>query len=150
MKEFEFAIDINPDNNLPAIPRINATFGRINVLLGANGTGKSRALNFIRFIPETFQCPGPAVYIEGGRVIPIPRMIGYNNDTFNQFGTLERAKATFVSRRLQSLSQRISDPFYLLDRKEADAKILHSEEVTKWQANGQQGSCPLLGESPLA
>src|ERR1044071_9310753 len=92
MPEHNYKINISSDDGL-GIPNIDAYFGRITVLLGANGTGKSRALK--RLCDQSFNFglrPQAVVYMEGGRVIPIPKALKYDTLTYEQFGTLQQAK----------------------------------------------------------
>src|ERR1044071_7878487 len=114
MPEHNYKINISSDDGL-GIPNIDAYFGRITVLLGANGTGKSRALKRL--------C--------------------------DQFGTLQQAKKTLESKRRGKAADRAKDVFYLLERKDTEAKILHSDEVTKWKKGGCNGPCPDIQESQL-
>ena len=73
MNEITYPIEVTPTTHGLGMPHIKTEFGRITVLLGANGTGKSRALKAIRGMTASFgQENRPAVYIEGGRVITIP------------------------------------------------------------------------------
>lgn len=65
------------DLNLPAIPQEGqAAFvgqlGRVSVLLGANGSGKSR---LVRRVAQMAELPGGAthaIFVEGGRAIAPP------------------------------------------------------------------------------
>lgn len=140
---FEF-----PPDPIAGTPSIQVQFGRVNVVLGSNGTGKSRVLRTLRDSGVRFGGRTP-VYIEGGRVINVPFTLNLDQNTFQNFGTITRAQNTFRSRRLQSLSNRHSDAFFLLDRRSAQSKISHSEEVSKWQAGGGSGPCPVVEEDAI-
>jgi energy-coupling factor transporter ATP-binding protein EcfA2 len=138
---------------LPADPLIGAQplpvqFSRVNVVLGTNGTGKSRVLRTLRDSGASFGGRTP-VYIEGGRVINLPATLNFDHNTYNTFGTIGRALNTFRSRRLQALSSRTADAFYLLERKGAQSKILHSEAVTKWQGGDRSTPCPIVEKDAL-
>jgi hypothetical protein len=150
MNDHNYVIQISPSTHGVAVPQIDAYFGRITVLLGSNGTGKSRALQCIRSMSYNFGGGSrPVVYIEGGRVIDIPSAIMFDYQTYTEFGTLQRAKQTFTGRRLSSLRQRTKDAFYLLERRSDALKITHSDAVTEWQRNGALGECPVLEDDPL-
>jgi ABC-type branched-subunit amino acid transport system ATPase component len=150
MNDHNYLIQISSSTHGVAVPQINAYFGRITVLLGSNGTGKTRALQCLRSMSSSFGGENrPVVYIEGGRVIDIPPTIAFDYQTYSEFGTLQRAKQTFAGRRLSSLRQRTKDAFYLLERRSDALKITHSDAVTEWQRNGALGECPELEDDPL-
>jgi len=149
MNDVKYPIEISPANG-QGIPFISADFGRITVLLGSNGTGKSRALKIIRGMSSSFgEANRPQVYIEGGRVIAPPTMLTYDYNTYAEFGTYDKAKQTYKNRRLSPLVQRNKDVFYLLERRSESQKVRHSEAVSSWQATGSVGSCPAIEDDPL-
>jgi ABC-type branched-subunit amino acid transport system ATPase component len=145
--ETNFRIEL-PGNPAVGLPALSATFGRMNVILGSNGTGKSKVLRHIRDSRAAFDERSP-VYIEGGRVINIPQAIAWDHQTFNEFGTLAKAQRSFKNRRLQGLATRVRDAFFLLERKAQQQKIAHSDAVVAWTEGGMGGPCPPLGEDPL-
>jgi ABC-type lipoprotein export system ATPase subunit len=150
MSEHNYAVDIESTIHVAGVPKITGHFGRITVLLGANGTGKSRVLRRLRDTSSSiFGEDRSPVYIEGGRVIVIPNAIGIDLFSFNQFGTLQLAYQTFRTNRLTPTSNRSRDAFYLLARKDAVAKEQHSDAVTEWQRNGCAGTCPSIEETQL-
>src|ERR1700681_1036865 len=142
-----YRIEVSGNPNI-GVPAIAATLGRINVILGSNGTGKSKALKQLRDLRANFGDRSP-VYIEGGRVINIPHAITFDHQTFNEFGTFSKAQKAFRSRRFQSLAVRTRDAFFLLERKGQQLKVAHSDAVVEWQGAGARGPCPVLGEDPL-
>jgi ABC-type branched-subunit amino acid transport system ATPase component len=149
MDEHYYHVEMSAQQGV-GIPQISANFGRITVLLGSNGTGKSRALRQIRDRVGAFGEPSrPVVYIEGGRVITIPGAISYDFNTFNEFGTVQRARNTFKSRRLAGMAARTRDAFYLLERRGVELKTQHSDAVSEWQRSGCSGECPHIEENPL-
>lgn len=100
MMNSKYPIQINSAPQ-QGIPSISAEFGRITVLLGSNGTGKSRALKQIRSLTSSFgETNRPAVYIEGGRVITLPSALAYDWAAYSQFGgTYLSANSSYKNRR---------------------------------------------------
>ena len=147
---FKYPIQVNSAPQ-QGIPSISAEFGRITVLLGSNGTGKSRALKQIRGMTNSFgETNRPAIYIEGGRVITLPNALTYDYNTYNQFGgPYVNATSNYRSRRMLPLLERNKDIFYLLERRADAQKVKHSEAVTLWQLNSCLGVCPTAEPDPL-
>jgi ABC-type branched-subunit amino acid transport system ATPase component len=123
---------------------------RVNVILGANGAGKSKALVEIKGqVPTLF--PGKtAVFIEGGRAIKLPASFKANRNNFSQYETLSLATTTHKGKTQNGISDRITDTFMLLDRKGEELTRLHSDAVTKWMKDGKNGDCPEREEPPLS
>ena len=132
------------------LPAKEFELSRVNVILGANGAGKSKALTEIKSnVPSLF--PGKtAVFIEGGRAIKLPAAFKANRSNFSQYETLELAKSTHKGKTQSGISDRITDTFMLLDRKGEELTRLHSDKVTEWIRNGSQGECPQREEPPLS
>ena len=64
-----FMLNIAPTTTIAGCPHIRCECGRITVLLGANGTGKSQALRLLKDSAATFGADRKRVYVEGGRVV---------------------------------------------------------------------------------
>lgn len=95
-------------------------------------------------------CPGKkAVYIEGGRAISLQNTLQLTNRNFNQYQDYTRARNTYEGKRQAKLSDRVHDALMVLERKELAIKAAHSDEVEAWNANGQNGQCPVREVPPL-
>ena len=57
------------DGNAAGTRALDAEFGRVNVILGANGTGKSKTIIALIQQAAIFGSGRPVVYVEGGRVV---------------------------------------------------------------------------------
>lgn len=124
-------------------------FQRINVILGANGAGKSKLLTEIRDNVGKITSGKKAVYIEGGRTIQIRDILQLDHSNFGQFDRFESAMITYQSKRDQLLASRVFDALIVLDKKETQLKIAHSDSVEKWMEEGQTGKYPKRKQPPL-
>lgn len=124
-------------------------FQRINVILGANGAGKSKLLTEIR--DNVWQITGgkKSVYIEGGRTIKIRDILQLDHTNFGQFDRYESAVSTYLNKRNQLLADRVFDALIVLDKKQAQLKSAHSDSVEKWVEEGKNGECPKRTQPPL-
>jgi len=127
----------------------NFEFGRINILLGANGTGKSAVLNKIKSSPHFFSDRTDIAFIEGGRTLSIPATLAMDRNNLG-FSTLHQAENQHKSKRLGKLSERIKDALFALDRKGDLEYRNHSEAVELWEGNGSKDKCPKRNETPLS
>jgi ABC-type lipoprotein export system ATPase subunit len=124
-------------------------FGRVNVILGANGAGKSKLLTEIRDQAAQITNGKKAVYIEGGRTIKIKDVLQLDHTNFGQFDRYESAFSTYQNKRNQFLAERVFDALMVLDKKEAQLKSAHSDAVEKWIEAGHKGECPKRKQPPL-
>jgi ABC-type cobalamin/Fe3+-siderophores transport system ATPase subunit len=134
---------------LSRLPEQEFIFNRINILLGANGTGKSKLLKELRDTASNFYGNKTVIFVEGGRTIKLTNSLKLNRDNFQQYGTLEIANQTFQNKRKATLSDRVMDALLLLDRMGEEIRGEHSDKVTQWQKGGQAGPMPLREEPPL-
>lgn len=125
------------------------TFKRVNILLGANGTGKSKTLQELRDRANEFYPGKTIVYVEGGRSIALTDTLEVNRQNFETYKTLEKTENAHKKKRTTTLSSRVFDALMLLDRKGQEIKDKHSDKVDEWQKNGQQGQPPVREEPPL-
>ena len=72
---------------LTKYPNYTFCFNRINVILGANGSGKSSTLVGIKNIAHINFKNLTTIYIEGGRTIRLPDSLTLNAATINNFST---------------------------------------------------------------
>lgn len=122
---------------------------RVNVILGANGAGKSQLLTEIRDNSHNVTGGKKVVYIEGGRTIKIQDVLQLDYSNFSQFDRYESALNTYQSKRNQLLASRVFDALIYLDKKEAQLKSAHSDAVEAWVELGQKGEYPKRKQPPL-
>jgi energy-coupling factor transporter ATP-binding protein EcfA2 len=134
---------------LSRLPEEEFVFNRINILLGANGTGKSKLLKELRDRAPQLFGNRTVIFVEGGRTIKLTNSLQLNRNNFQQYGTLQQANQTFQNKRKATLSDRVMDALLLLDRMGQEIRGEHSDKVNEWQKNGQNGSMPLREEPPL-
>lgn len=98
---------------------------RINILLGANGSGKS---TFLKQIVEEFKSSQRVIYVEGGRTIQLP---GRLSDMM-MHDPLERIEKEIENQNTKSLSGRLGRLIGVLYKKAADAdlKFLRGKKLT--------------------
>lgn len=131
------------------LPDISFTFERVNILLGANGTGKSKTLKELKESAGGFFPGRSVIYVEGGRTIKLVNTLELNRNNFQNYNTLERAKTTYTQKRKNTLSERVIDALMLLDREGQEIKSSHSDAVHQWDKDGRQGNVPGRQEPPL-
>lgn len=137
--------------NSPRLGNKEIIFDRINVFLGANGTGKSKLLEEIRNSATTaFSVTQKnLIYVEGGRTIKITGSLKLTRQNFEQYQTTQTTEDTRTNKLQQGIADRIQDSLILLDRKGQELKSKHSDEVDLWTKNNYEGNCPLRKEPPL-
>jgi len=138
------------DYSFPASRRsgIPLQLNRINVFLGANGTGKSQILKEIKANYGVFG--KDPIYVEGGRSLFLIDNLTLNNGNFNQFANLERAKFQNKHQHVnENLVDRIQNELHLIDLLDQETKREHSDDVTEWFKNGSHGECPKRKPSPF-
>ena len=131
------------------LPEHQFTFNRVNLLLGANGTGKSKLLKELKENAPRFYPGRSIIFVEGGRTIKLIDSLQLNRNNFNQYGTLEKANNTFISKRQTTLSDRVTDALLLLDKMGQEIRGKHSDEVHEWTKNGMNGPLPIREDPPL-
>lgn len=147
---FEFtAVSIPKDPNQPALPALEADFGRVTVMLGSNGTGKSRLLQILRSKKGEFWPDRPVTYVEGGRAIQPPTTVELNRRTVDQFRNLEAATTQLTSLKEGKLADRISHLLILIDQLGEKTYRDHSESATRWEELCRKGDFPEREEIPL-
>jgi hypothetical protein len=125
-------------------------FGRVTVLLGANGSGKSWALRVVRdFQNGSFGRPRPAVYVEGGRAVAIPSTLQPSVGNMHEHGSFDTALNQHRQKRTQGLRQRLDHALFALQLKTSIEKIAHSDAAHAWVESGSKGRPPERPEPPL-
>jgi ABC-type lipoprotein export system ATPase subunit len=124
-------------------------FERVNVILGANGSGKSKLLTEIKDQASALTGGFKAVYIEGGRTIKIKDVLQLDHTNVGQFDRYESALTHYYNKRSTSLADRVFDSLVVLDKRDANLKSQHSDAVDKWISDGQKGDVPRRSQPPL-
>lgn len=124
-------------------------FQRVNVILGANGAGKSKLLTEIRDNVSQITGGKKAVYIEGGRTIKIRDVLQLDHTNYGQFDRYDSAISTYLNKRNQLLADRVFDALIVLDKKQVQLKSAHSDAVEKWVEAGHEGEYPKRKQPPL-
>lgn len=124
-------------------------FGRVNIFLGANGSGKSKLLAEIRDNATDLTGGSRAVYIEGGRTIKITDVLQLDHRNVAQYDRLDSALAHYLNKRSQSLADRVFDALIVLDKKDSQLKAQHSDAVEAWRLAGCKTECPPRVKPPL-
>ncbi len=125
------------------------TFRRVNILLGANGTGKSTLLRELRDNARNNFVDKNLIYVEGGRTIELTNSLALSRDNFLKFNTVDKAQKTYNGKKTQSLSTRVIDALMLLDRIGQQIKENHSDAVHHWHTSGGNTPAPHREEPPL-
>jgi energy-coupling factor transporter ATP-binding protein EcfA2 len=127
-----------------------AEFSRINVILGANGTGKSRLIQALRSANSAFAGYRRVLFIEGGRVLRPHAVVGLTRETIDEFRNVERANEQYrTSQHQKNLTERIARTFILLARKGEEGRVRHSDSITAWLGSGRESAIPEREEPPL-
>lgn len=125
------------------------TFKRINVILGANGAGKSKFLAEIKESAPQLTGGAKAVYIEGGRTIKIRDILQLDHSNFLQFERYDSALSFYEGKRATSLADRVFDALLVLDKRDSHIKTTHSDAVERWHMDGMTGAYPCRKQPPL-
>ena len=141
---FAFPFKINADPN-SGIPELEGIFGRINVVLGANGAGKTKLLQ--QLLPNRERIfPGfsSTVCVEGGRALEIDVNVAVSQNSLHIFTHPETAERQHSQQN--ALSQRLKQTFVLINSLQAKDKAAFADEVMDWQKGGSSGTCPIPNE----
>ena len=133
----------------PRYANFQFSFSRVNVVLGANGAGKSKLLTELKDSAPALMDGAKAVYIEGGRTIRIRDVLQLDHMNVSQFDRMESALAHYTNKRATSLADRVFDALVVLDKRDAQVKTQHSDAVAEWSKGGYVGPCPQRPQPPL-
>lgn len=124
-------------------------FRRVNVILGANGCGKSKFLTELKDNASTLTSGGKAVYIEGGRTIKIKDVLQLDHTNVGNYDRYDSAMSTYEGKRSAFLADRVFDALLVLDKRDSHLRAQHSDLVVKWHDEGAKGPCPVRRQPPL-
>lgn len=123
-------------------------FKRINIFLGANGTGKSKTLQELKNRAHEFYPNHNLIYVEGGRTIHLPDTLDINAHIGNN-QTIAALEETRRIQKKETLANRITNGLQLLEKKGQEIKESHSDKVDEWEKNGKIGMTPIREDPPL-
>jgi energy-coupling factor transporter ATP-binding protein EcfA2 len=138
----------SPPNS--ACPPFSGELRRVNVLMGANGSGKSQLLNRLAGESEhLFGAEYTPVLIEGGRVMNMPPDVGLSQRTMEVYANPTAARTNYRTTRRGTLAGRMQRTFVMLRALETEQKSTHSDAVHAWVLAGKVGPMPLRDTPPL-
>lgn len=147
MEDTNYKIEIS--GNGRDIAKFSGEFGRINVILGGNGTGKSKLINQLKTHINSFGGTRPLIYVEGGRTVNIPNSLQRTNQDFNNYRTFEQTETNYKQKRNNTLTARIKDALILLEQTEQEINNKYSKEAHEWNLNGRITTFPIKPTAPL-
>ncbi|WP_293702122.1 MULTISPECIES: AAA family ATPase [unclassified Sphingopyxis] len=121
--------------------------GRVNVFLGANGTGKSTLLAEIRGRISQILPDHSMLNIEGGRAMDMVDTLELTAANFKQYRTFDHAIGQYKNKRSGTLRSRLFDALKSLELMAERSKIQHSDDVHSWQV--EEESKPEGERSPM-
>lgn len=145
MQKYEIALQ----GNGKELISFTGEFQRINIILGGNGTGKSKLLLQLKGQVNSFGDPRPLIYVEGGRTVQIPTHILLTQQNFNNYRTFQQTENGYKNKRQSNLSQRINDALILLDQTEQEINNKYANEAHNWDKNGRKTPFPKKPQPPL-
>lgn len=145
-EDIVYPIKIEAEGSAPAF---DGELRRINIILGANGTGKSSLLRWLRENVGLNGLPDNVIYVEGGRTVSPPNNLRTTRANFNRFNSLDSAEQHHSGLQSSSLKDRVTDAFMRLYKKGEYEKSQHSDEVTKWNRGARNGPLPERNYPPL-
>ena len=152
-----FTLNIAPTATIAGCPNIECECGRITVLLGANGTGKSQTLRLLKDSAATFGAGRKRVYVEGGRVVaPLSgklnlhliqqQEVQHQAPGQQKQPTLDEQYDKSLTERLQ---QRLNFVFHKLALQADPHKRKCFDMFRAWQHRGRQGAPPPFDDTLL-
>ena len=131
------------------LSKFSADFFRINIILGGNGTGKSKLLSQLKTQQNSFGVPRQLIYVEGGRAMIIPDNLQLTQTNFNYYKTYIETEKFYKDKRPQKISTRIKDALILLEQKEQEINNNFAKEAYNWDLNGRKEPFPKKPQAPL-
>ena len=81
-----FRFGLNDDSATGWLPAVTTRdFGRVTVILGANGCGKSKLLRMLSRKPVVNDVSLETIFVEGGRALQIPNIASPKRRSLRQF-----------------------------------------------------------------
>lgn len=149
MTTHKYSVQVSHDQGL-GLPDLRAELARVNVILGANGTGKSRTINWLSANCTLFGRKDTDVLkIEGGRAITIPNDLRINRKNFAAYGSLKTAEDRRLTLRLGRLTERIEPVLFAIHLAGQNLKVEHSDAIVEWQRAGSEGQPPMRYHPPM-
>lgn len=144
------SIHISVATSPDGVPNFEADFERINVILGANGSGKTKLLQYLTAQAErTFGTEFTPVAIEGGRALNIPIGLAYDRNNGPIYSNPQNAWLQYRSNRRSTLASRINRTFVMLRALEIEEKGRHSDAVAEWARGDRVSPIPERASAPL-
>ena len=142
-----FRLTIGQNEAFPGCPSMDCECGRITVLLGANGTGKSRILKRVKDSKGALGPGRKCVYIEGGRVVqPLAGKPPIVNQKRGQPQPNQPKQPTLEEQYEKSLTnllqQRLQLVFRLLVAQSDPHKRRYFDTLRRWEKSGGEGEPP--------
>lgn len=140
---------ISIEGNDKGLTPFNAELLRINVILGGNGTGKSKLLNALKAHANSFGQSRQLIYVEGGRAITIPNSLQLSQTDFNQYQTYDKTEKFYKNKRDKNITSRIKDALILLEQKEQEINNQFAKDAHNWNLTGRTTPFPEKPQAPL-
>jgi ABC-type cobalamin/Fe3+-siderophores transport system ATPase subunit len=125
-----------------------ARLGRVNVVLGANGAGKSKLMHRLSRTRPGAPGAGETIFVEGGRALKLPAALDAVS-LGQHLSTLAGATQHHRAGRVQSLSSRINPAFLRLAHLSAIADSETADALRAWEIAGRKGEPPASKPSQL-
>lgn len=134
-----------------AFPDFHETLGRINILLGANGSGKSQLLHKIVSEPQLHFGPDcQPIFIESNRTYNLPTSIPLvGTEVLDIYRNLEHNFRGFNSSKKQYLAGRVMRAFQIMRAQEHGLVERHSRQCTEWAASDRLSPFPEREPRPV-
>lgn len=141
------------------LPNSKTVFKRINIILGANGTGKSKLLTALKnklgyprggspsHRPNGLYCD-KTLYIEGGRAVYLDGRL-LQQAQGNGSDTLSGCADQYKENMLINLSSRLNWAIRLIEKKSQFLKLEHSDKMAKLANEGYNNGIPKRETPPL-
>jgi len=124
------------------LPKISKrAFGRVTVLLGANGCGKSRLLKSLSASPVVNGITRPAIHVEGGRSLSLPSRQRFRDNALRNEVQRDEVGAR-KKYRTQTFQQRLPMMLALIDKDHEMLLQSQLQELRIWKKSG--GTQPSL------
>lgn len=127
-------------------PRANLECGRISVILGSNGAGKTQLIHQI--IHKRVTTPGKGqsyLFIESNRKVA-EDLISVKIQPGN-LETPEKAEAFYTQQRGANLTLRIKHSLVTLCQRKNSQKQTYYDQIAAWDRKGRQGDAPRCSET---